>query len=84
MVGNQLKILLLAIVMALALGLVAGYFYGNMVGKKIGRENLLIEQKAVAEAAAQAAQKKIIEKANPFSGTTVNPFKEGYVNPFTQ
>lgn len=81
MIGNQFKILLLAIVIALAIGLAGGYFYGNTIGKKVGRENLLAEQKVAAEAAAQEAQKKIVEQANPFS-ETVNPFEKGYTNPF--
>ena len=39
--------------------------------------------KVTAEVAAQEAQKKIAEEANPLT-ETVNPFKSGYTNPFGQ
>ena len=66
-------------IVALAIGAAIGYYYGEIRGVAKGKAELLAEQQAQLE----AAQKKIIEQANPFSEEVkINPFEKVYTNPF--
>jgi hypothetical protein len=84
---------------ALVVGLVGGYFFGvgkgDEAGRAAGKAALLAEQAAERERAVAAAEKELVDAANPFAaenqaaanpfeGAYQNPFESGTVNPFAQ
>jgi len=87
--GSQKLLVVVFLIIGLVLGVGLGFNTGKKKGleqgKEIGKKDGIVEGRQQLQTEIDALKKAESEKAakaaNPFSGTTVNPFKEG-IDPF--